>query len=204
MSRRREFAIELFSQYPPERFEYDPDTQMFAFDEETVPLADRAARRSPLKEPVDQVVAAGMLDTPNLFVQFGDTFYQFPGMYEVLKTFDSEKVSKIRGEVVESMVDAYAALAGTDRTVYFRGGSHMGFDMNFSRPGHPEFQVLGNCACLTVDPNGMFRHSAWEEGFAQFSWHNIDSVAQETALFAGAGALSRLCRIDAENSSIIA
>ena len=121
-------------------------------------------------------------------------------MYSRLKAFDAARASSIRDEVVEAMIDAYATVSGRKPSKYFQGDSHMSFNMNFTRPGHPEFQVLGNCACLTVDPDGIFRHSSWEDGFAEFTWRNIDTVDQETALFAGAGVLSRICRIEAGQS----
>ncbi len=70
-------------------------------------------------------------------------------------------------------------------------GGHLGFAAGLRRDEGIHLQVMGNCACMGPDPNGIFP-SRFEEGFAEYFLHNADSQAQRASLYAGIGHIARL------------
>jgi hypothetical protein len=119
-----------------------------------------------------------------------------PKMTEWIKSQKVKRWDEIREHAIDIMIDTYAQVSGSEKKVLLKD-TFMGFGLTLYRPGHPVFNVVGNCACYGVSPHGYFLDEHyWSAGFAEYQSHNIDNQAQLTALHAGAGALASLCEVD--------
>lgn len=126
----------------------------------------------------------------------------FSGFLGTPRLFDAcdtgQKIADLRREVVEVMHSAFDVVMQIRRNddyvlpkSFLNPDSLFGFDFGYYRPGHPSFNVMGNCACLGVIPEGFILDDMdREKGFMEFDLHNIDFDFQEIALLAGLGHMS--------------
>jgi hypothetical protein len=74
--------------------------------------------------------------------------------------------------------------------------THMGFAAGIYRESDEYrgvgLQVLGNCACLGINPMSHKVKGGSENGFVEYDLHNADTNAQRVSLFAGLGYLATL------------
>lgn len=178
----RDFAIEIFSEYPPEKFAYDPADRQFTVGEETIALTALTLRR-PFREDT-----LSKTDASDVLLHHGGLL-MMPRLYDALRGLSSERAQNVADNVTQTLIDAYAGLTNMSKKMLLKG-SHWGFGMSYLRPGHPNLTVLGDCACSGIGQYGMFGAKAHDEGFGEFDLHNIDRPEQAVALAAGVGAIA--------------
>lgn len=199
MVSRHTFATQLFSKYPPSRFGFNPDLQQFQLDDATIAPADFATFRTSPREAITEEVAGELISNSDLLLGVMNKLYMMPRLNQRLKNLDAAQADAATNAATEAMVDVYAGLTGVSKKKLLRGNFHTDFRAAFIRPGHPDFNVLGNCACMGISPHGWtFGENAWDEGFGEFDMHNTDYPEQEIALLAGAGALAYLVSLNPE------
>lgn len=189
---RTDFVVEMFSKYPPQPFSYDADLKSFKVGEQHVALEDYSEFVPALTTPISENAALALIEESTLLLNNFDTHYQMPHMYEWLMTRSNKVWDEASKAVVEIMMDAYVDVSGVKKSV-LQKGTFMGFGLGLTRPGHPVFNVIGNCACYGSSPYGsLFDEDCWSDGFSEYELHNIDGRAQLVALHAGAGALAAM------------
>lgn len=194
MSEWMEYKLELLAKYPPVPFSYDASTQLFTIGNDTVELNDFENYDAYSADPMSVDEVYELVDRSQLAVSLFGSILQLPPMYKWLTTLNTADMQQVRGQVTDTMIDAYSSLKPDSGAL--EKGTHWGFGMDFIRPGHPTFTVVGDCACLGVNLYGnIFDQNNFEDGLAEYGLHNIDWPAQKTALFAGAGVLAQLCEI---------
>lgn len=195
MSERFDHKLDLLAKYPPIPFSYDADSQAFTVGEAVVQLEDFAAYGGITMNPLSLDEVREMISESKMALDCFDNILQFSSTYNWLRSLDSAGLNQVSGQVTDAMIDAFGTLQPNSGTL--EKGSHWGFGMGFIRPGHPTFNVLGDCACLGVNLYGnMFDQHDFADGFAEYGLHNIDWPAQKVSLYAGAGALAQLCEIE--------
>ncbi len=178
-------------------FEYDLHNRIFGIGQDRIAL-DEFGVGSAL-HTTQKSTAKPDEDAPLLISGIMGAVYQMPKMYKWLIKQSKSEFEQTQELVTNAMVEAYIEISGDTDVPIIRGDSHWDFGLTLYRPGHPVFRVLGDCACYGVSPQGtLLGESAWEYGYAEYDLHNIDRPAQRTSLYAGAGALARLCRISNE------
>ena len=186
--RTYDFAVEIFSEYPPETFAYDPEDKQFTVGEDTVALTALTLRRPLREDTLSKAAAAELIDTSDILLHHGGLL-MMPKLYNALRNLSSKSAQNVADNVADTLIDAYAGLTGTSRKRLLKG-SHWGFGMGYLRPGHPDMTVLGDCACCGIGQYGTFDASTHAEGFGEFALHNIDRREQAVALAAGVGSLA--------------
>lgn len=199
MSNSSERLTGLFTEFPPAPFAYEPDSRSFSISGDVVPLKDFAEHATLRPDSISEADALRLMDETPLAYNVFDSLYQFPILTNWLKSRTLQQTAEVQDHVTDVMIDAYREL-GDKVPGKLMKGSLWGFEMGFYRPGHPSFQVLGDCACFGVSLYGSIGEEMWDDGFAEYGFHNIDWSAQRTTLLAGAGALSTTCQIDLNNS----
>ncbi len=98
------------------------------------------------------------------------------------------------GEAVPVMKDTYAYITQEDSELM--DSNLWGFGSGLKEDGTLHLNVIGDCACLGVLPDSFVLkvgpESRFEEGFAEYSLHNIDTEAQLASIYSGIGHLARL------------
>lgn len=191
---QNEFTLELLAKYPPATFLYDAESRQFTVGSEQVPLSefDESEYRRTPPEPLKLEQAQTLIDESSLLLNSFGAHFQTPRMYKWLTSLDAAAWQSASDNVTDVMIDAFAEVSDMPRKQLLKG-SLWGFGTTFYRPGHPSFTVLGDCACYGVSPQGyVFGQDSWEDGFAEYTPHNIDFPAQRIALYAGAGALAAM------------
>ncbi len=189
---RNERILNLFSTHPPIPFAYEAATRQFNVGGQHILLENYAEYIQPERSPISRAESAELLTESTLLLNVFDGLYQMPRMYQWLKAVDEGAWRNVRSEVIEVMMDAYQGLSGLDKE-HLRTGTHWGFNAGFYRPGHPVFNVLGDCACFGVNPDShIFGEAMWEQGFSEYSGHNVDTNVQRVSLLAGVGALGAM------------
>lgn len=196
MTTRTDFALEMFANYPPQPFTYDADSKQFTVGSDQVALnewIDYDHRRQPV-DPITPAQAETLITDNALLLTVFGTHCQVPRMYNWLTSLDAPAWRTVSNNATEAMIDAFATVSDMPKKKLLTG-THWGFGVGLYRPGHPSFNVLGDCACYGVSPDAhLFGQDSWEEGFSEYTPHNIDFPAQKIALFAGAGALAAMVR----------
>lgn len=193
---------EIFAQYPPHAFGYNPETSLFQIDKDEVPLNEYSHYRPIPREPMSLEEAETFIDEQTLLLGSFDHLLQMPRMTNWLKEKDATGLLELMSVVVDTMIHAFVTTdtsrTFTEKRLKNLQNDFMGFSMTMLQPGHPNFTVLGNCACMGPLPQGLvlLGEEYWSQGFAEYDLHNIDMPHQEVALFAGAGALAHLCQVE--------
>ena len=195
MSNSSERLTGLITEFPPAPFTYEPDTMKFLIGDDSIPLKDFAEHNMPTMESVTELEALRIMNESALAYNVFDSLYQFPMLTNWLKLRTEQQTAQVQDYVTDVMIAAYRDLGERVPRQLLRG-SQWGFGMGFYRPGHPSFTVLGDCACFGVSLYGGIGEEMWDDGFAEYGFHNIDWSAQRTTLLAGAGALSSTCQVD--------
>jgi len=178
-------------------FEYDPHAKIFVIGRDSIALENFGVDSA--LSANQQAICNPKENSPLLISGVMGAVLQTPKLYNWLKGQSKTEFATTEQRVTDAIVNAYVELSGNTDVPIFRGVTHWDFGMSLYRPGHPVFRTLGDCACYGVSPHGsLLRENAWEHGFAQYDGHNIDDAVKRTSLYAGAGALARLCRIDDE------
>lgn len=68
----------------------------------------------------------------------------------------------------------------------------MGFSAGRRELGGIGVQVMGNCACMGPEVEGVFINDQFEHGFAEYGFHNADYSWQRASLCAGMGHMALL------------
>ena len=200
--RNREFIAEVIAQYPPHTFSYNPETSLFQVDEDDVPLDEYSHYIAIPREPMSVEEAEAFIDEQTLLLGSFDHLLQMPRLTNWLESKDVAGLLELRSAVVDTMIHAFVT-TDTDHRFAEKELKNvqndlMGFSMSMLQPGHPNFTVLGNCACMGHLPQGaiLLGEEYWSQGFVEYDLHNIDMPHQRIALFAGAGTLAHFCKME--------
>ncbi len=175
---------------------------LFRVDNDTVPVNEYIHYKPGIKEPISPEEAKTFIDEHVLVLGSLDHLQQMPRMTNWLKGKDEAGIAELRAIVVDTMIQAFVATdtnhTFTEKRLQKMRNDFTGFSMTMLQPGHPNFTVAGNCACMGPLPQGMviLGEGYWPYGFAEYDLHNIDAPHQEIALYAGAGALAQLCELE--------
>ncbi len=187
-----ERVAETFSHHPPQPFIYNSESKTFNVGADEITLEEYADFIAPPAEPISYEQATDLVAKSTLLLNVFDNHFQMPRMTDWIKSRTEKTWRDIQGDIAEIMIDAYAQVSGSDRKWLLKD-TFMGFGVTLYRPGHPVFNVVGNCACYGVSPHGyIFDEHYWSSGFAEYETHNIDNQFQLVALHAGAGALAAM------------
>lgn len=190
--RLTERIVEIFSAYPPAPFTYDADERMFTIGQEKVALDRYADYIAQHADSISSEQALALVEENALLLNVFDNHFQMPRMTEWIRSQTEKDWQNVSNSITETMIQAYAEVSGYDKKQLLKG-TFMGFGLVLYRPGHPVFNVVGNCACYGVSPHGyVLDEHYWNDGFAEYESHNIDNQFQLTALHAGAGALAAM------------
>lgn len=170
---------------------YDHETRLFVVGGEELPLDTPALHHRLLFPEGAELDEIAIERYPVLLSQLGRPLTT-PRMFTWLKESGEGEVFQRTSDV---MREAYSEVESIELT----GGHHkkmspFGFSVELIRTGHATLSVLGNCACLGTDPDGhLVDWHEWETGYAELTFHNIDTPAQFVGLFAGLGHLALEC-----------
>lgn len=178
-----------FKFYP---FHYEHESRSFRFGSKALSINDSELSNelwSPSTKPVygEEVLKHHLLIGP-----LGDPV-STPRFHDWFEKNTNEKVLLSTAQVI---FDVFADTVGIElheRPTTARGVSAFGAEANAIRPGQPNLQTIGNCACTGPEIFGnMFAEEDWEYGFAEYGFHNIDRDEQRISLLAGLGHLAYL------------
>lgn len=192
----RKLAVEIFSKYTAEAFTYNPNDKIFRIGQAAVPLIEKFGYVSEEPQPSSEAEIATLIDAEPMLIQFDEELFSTPVLRNWLKGQGRLTSRDIQDGVIEAMTEAYVLSGGKKSATKFKGNSYRDFGFGISEY-FPEFRVFGDCACLAPNPDGyIFNHMDWEDGYAQYGFHNVDKPFELVALLAGAGALASMCKAE--------
>lgn len=128
-------------------------------------------------------------DTPPIAIGNVGRLFLLPSGMNRLKCLSRSALHELGDAVIKSMVGVYGSFEGAREDL--KEDPLFGFSFSFTRPGHPQVSVEGDCACLGTDASALvFKEGDWKNGYAEFSFHNAPDFRQRTALHAGIGAVA--------------
>jgi len=102
-----DFACQLFAEYPPHSFSYNPNTYSFRVGSHEVPLEDYAAFFPKPEQPISMEDAKKLIDE-NALVLGSFHLQQMPRLTRWLESKDEAQFRTIRSQVIDVMIDAFA------------------------------------------------------------------------------------------------
>ena len=191
-----EKTLRRLTMNPPLLFSYSAETGDFLVGERRVPFADYPDHEPPMPDAITPEAAEELVKGSALLLGFFGRLYQTPRLTAWLLSMGDGPERQVQTAVTDVMIDVYTEVSG-QKPYKSSGDDPWSFNLSFVRAGHPQLSVLGNCACMGVSPDGLiFGRDSWDEGFAEYQQHNIDTDAQNIAIMAGAGTLASLALAD--------
>lgn len=181
----------VFAEELPLAFRYDHASRDFIVNQTVVPLDAFEAFTGfwDIDHNTDMTLEQFMSEVP-VAVHASANPMMLPRFYNWLLAANRQTEFNDTKRV---MFEVYKAVSQVPDLEFDRLTGPFGFDVVLYRPGHPALSVIGNCACLGVDPGGdLYDEQDWDEGFASYSFHNIDTKPQAVSLYAGLGHLASL------------
>ncbi len=173
---------EKLRQWSARPFAFDSSRKLFLVGVSEEPVCDFDASKLGRSE------AAVGAKTPITIGLMGKLFLLPTGINR-LKDLSRSAQDELGSIVVNSMKSVYESFGAANEDL--EEGPLFGFTFGFTRPGHPQVLVAGDCACLGTDASALvFRSRDWPNGYAEFSLHNAPNLRQRTALYAGVGAVA--------------
>ncbi len=146
--------------------------------------ANNEASASSLYIPDLQVSYLQEINDLKLGILHGQRIFAGPRFFDFIETpKGSETLSRVPSSMLKVFNEAMPVSRQTDSSTI--GNTPFSFYVNKLREGHLIVNAIGNCACLGVDGDGLLRESDWPTKFAEYSFHNIDFIAQRVSLISG-------------------